>query len=61
MIVHTSIGGHRVRVQLSNAFGTTALQVGGAHIALREKDSAIVPGSDRPLTFSGGPSFNIPP
>ena len=61
MIVHTSIGGHRVRVQLSNTFGTSALQVGGAHIALREKDSAIVPGSDRPLTFSGGPSFNIPP
>ena len=61
MIVHTSVGGHRVRVQLSNAFGTTALKVGAAHIALRDKESAIVPGSDRPLTFSGGPSFNIPP
>ena len=61
MIVRTSIGGHRVRVQLSNAFGTTALRVGAAHVALRDKDSAIVPGSDRPLTFSGGPSFNIPP
>lgn len=61
MIARTSIGGRGVRVQLSNAFGTTALRIGAAHIALRDKDSAIVSGSDRPLTFSGAPSFNIPP
>jgi lysophospholipase L1-like esterase len=61
MIVHTSIGGHRARVQLSNAFGTSALTVGAAHIALRGKDSTIVSGSDRPLTFCGSPSFTIPP
>src|SRR5882724_80364 len=34
-IVHTSIGGPRVRVVVSNVFGTAALTVGGAHIALR--------------------------
>jgi lysophospholipase L1-like esterase len=61
MIVHTSIGGHRVRVQLSNAFGTGALLVGAAHIALRDKESAIVPSSDRPLTFSGEAAIRIPP
>ena len=61
MIVHTSIGGHRVRVQLSNAYGTSALQVGSAHIALRDKESAIIPASDRPLTFSGKTSISIPP
>ncbi len=61
MIVHTSIGGRRVRVQLSNAFGTSALQVGAAHIALHDKDSAIVAGSDRALTFSGRASTVIPP
>lgn len=61
MIVHMSIGGRRVRVQLSNAFGTSALHVGAAHIALHDKDSAIVSGSDRPLTFSGKPSFTVPP
>jgi len=61
MIVHTSIGGHRVRVQLSNAYGTSALQVGSAHIALRDKESAIVAASDRPLTFSGKSSISIPP
>ena len=61
MVVRTSIGGRRVRIQLSNAFGTAPLTVGAAHIALREKGSASVAGSDRPLTFSGKPSFTIPP
>ncbi len=61
MIVHTSIGGRRVRVQLSNAFGTTPLVVGAAHIALRSKDSAIIPASDRALAFNGRPSCTIPP
>ena len=60
MIVRASIGGHSVRVQLSNAFGAAALHVGAAHIALRDKDSSIVAGSDRPLTFSGQPSAIIP-
>jgi len=61
MIAHTTIGGSRVRIELSNAFGSTPLVVGSAHLALREKDSAIVPASDRPLTFSGRPSCWIPP
>ncbi|HEY4364366.1 MAG TPA: SGNH/GDSL hydrolase family protein [Bryobacteraceae bacterium] len=61
MIVRTSLGGSRVRVHLSNAFGTAPLSVGAAHIALRSKDSAIVAGSDRPLAFHGKPSVTIPP
>jgi len=61
MIVRSSIGGRRVRVELSNAFGSSALLVGAAHVALHDKESAIVGGSDRPLTFSGKPSFTIPP
>jgi lysophospholipase L1-like esterase len=60
-IVHVSIGGDRVRVALSNAFGTSALAIGASHIALREKDAAIVAKSDRTLTFGGSPSVNIPP
>src|SRR5260370_6075988 len=60
MIVRTTIGGNRVRVQLSNAYGGAPLQIGSAHIAIRSKDSAIVTGSDRALTFSGKPSFSIP-
>lgn len=60
MIARTSIGGRRVVVHLSNTFGTAPLRIGAAHIALRDKESAIVAGSDRALTFSGKPSFTIP-
>jgi lysophospholipase L1-like esterase len=61
MIVHTSIGGNRVRVRISNAYGMEPLTVGAAHIAQREKESSIIPSSDRTLTFSGRPKFVIPP
>jgi lysophospholipase L1-like esterase len=61
MIVHTTIGGRRVRVQLSNAFGTSTLEIRAAHIALHDKDSAILSGSDHALTFSHRASAVIPP
>ncbi len=60
MIVRTSVGGHRVRVRLVNAFGGSPLQIGAAHIALCNKDAAIIPASDRALTFSGRPNVTIP-
>ena len=60
-IVHTSIGGSRVRVVLSNRYGTAPLAIGAAHVALRDKDASIRSGSGRALTFSGRPTFTIPP
>jgi lysophospholipase L1-like esterase len=60
MAVHTSIGGRRVQVQFSNAFGAAPLMIGAAHIAGRAKDSEIVPATDRALTFSGKSSCTIP-
>jgi lysophospholipase L1-like esterase len=61
MVMNTSIGGRSVRVEVANTFGTDRLKIASAHIALRDHDSAIVPASDRALTFSGLPSANIPP
>jgi lysophospholipase L1-like esterase len=61
MIARTSMAGKRVRVKLENAFGSTPVKVGAAHIALREKDSAIVAGTDRALTFGGEPGVTIGP
>ena len=40
-IVRPTLGGERLRVVLSNAFGTAPLVVGAAHVALRDKDAAI--------------------
>jgi lysophospholipase L1-like esterase len=59
-IVRASVGGRRVRVLLSNAFGTAPLEIGAAHVALREKDSAIAQQSGRRVTFSERTSFTIP-
>jgi lysophospholipase L1-like esterase len=59
-IVHTSVGGRRVRVRVSNAFGFLPLQVGAASVALRLADAAIYPGTNRRLTWSGQPSIVIP-
>jgi lysophospholipase L1-like esterase len=59
-IVHTSVGGHQVRVRLST-FGAGALVVGSAHVALVAVGAATVPGSDRTLTFGGRPTITIPP
>src|SRR5499427_4402957 len=48
-----SIGGERLRVRISNAYGNRPLAIGAARIALRDNGPAIVPGSDRKLTFGG--------
>jgi lysophospholipase L1-like esterase len=61
MIAHISIGGQRVRIELSNAFGGAPLVIGAAHIAIRDAESGIVPASDRTLLFSGRPTCWIPP
>ncbi len=61
MVVRPTIGGERLRVRLSNAFGTTATLIGAAHVALVSKDAGIVPQSDRVLTFGGSSSIAIPP
>ena len=60
-IVRVSIGGKRVRVRLSNAFGAGPLVIGAAHVALHSTGGAIAAGSDRMLTFNGSPSTAIPP
>jgi lysophospholipase L1-like esterase len=58
-VVHTSIGGDQVRVRLST-FGASALEIGSAHIAIQAGGAAVVPESDRTLTFGGQTSITIP-
>ncbi len=60
MVVNTSIPGRTLRVELSNTFGKGRLKIGAAHVALHDKDAAIVPVSDRTLTFGGSPTAVIP-
>ena len=59
MNARVSIGGRTLRVRLSNAYGNRPLSIGAAHIGLRANDAAVVPGSDRTLTFGGERSATI--
>ena len=60
MIVPVTLGGHRARVRFSNAYGKQPLLIAAAHLAIRKEKAAVVPGSDRTLTFGGKPAFAIP-
>jgi lysophospholipase L1-like esterase len=59
-VVHVSIGGRRVRVRLSNAYGGSDVFVGAAHVALHAGGASIVGGTDRVLTFNGSATITIP-
>jgi lysophospholipase L1-like esterase len=59
-IVHTSIGGIKVRVLISNAYGSAPVTIGAGHIALREKEGSIQGASGGILTFSGRATMTIP-
>ncbi|WP_198370527.1 SGNH/GDSL hydrolase family protein [Roseomonas rosulenta] len=60
-IARVSAGGGRVRVVLSNTFGTTPLRIGAAQVALRDRGSSIVAGTNRVLTFGGLAQPAVPP
>lgn len=58
-VVHVSIGGNRLRMQFSNAFGTTPVTIGAAHVANSQGGGVIDPATDRALTFDGARSVTI--
>ena len=64
--VHTTIGGQHLRVRFSNAYGTNAVVIQSAHVALPSGAltnllGAIDTTTDKALTFHGGTSVIIPP
>ncbi|WP_332862099.1 SGNH/GDSL hydrolase family protein [Janthinobacterium svalbardensis] len=56
-----SVGGPRVRIVLSNAFGKVPLRIGAASVALAANGSAIEADSLRTLTFAGQPKATMAP
>jgi lysophospholipase L1-like esterase len=59
-VVRVSIGGRRLRVRVSNAFGERPLAILGARVAASAGGAAIRHGSDRPVTFGGRGAVEIP-
>ncbi|MFJ2743188.1 SGNH/GDSL hydrolase family protein [Streptomyces sp. NPDC087440] len=59
-VVRVTAGGTRARIRLSNAYGTSPLQVERATVARTDKGAAVRAGTVRELTFSGGKSTSVP-
>ena len=61
-IVHLSLGGSRIRLHLSNRFGSTPLHLTAVHVAraVSPGNDKIEAGSDQAVMFSGLPEVTIP-
>jgi lysophospholipase L1-like esterase len=59
-VVHVSLGGRRVRVRFSNAFGAKPLTILSAQVAVPAGGAAIRAESRKPLTFGARLSVTIP-
>lgn len=62
--LHMSLGGSTIRIRLSNAFGSTSLNITSMTVALpfnnSAGESAIQPQTLQTVTFSGNTSISIP-
>jgi len=60
-IVHTTAGGRRARLRLSNEYGTAPLRIDAVSLALREAGARIRPGSSVRVTFQGEGAVTVAP
>jgi lysophospholipase L1-like esterase len=60
-VVRLSVGGQRVRLRLSNEYGTKPVTIGAARVALADGTDKLRAGSEHAVTFGGRPSATISP
>ena len=60
-VVHTTLAGPFLRIELSNEFGTEPLTIGSVHVALNNAGGGIYLSSANRMTFAGKASITIPP
>ena len=60
LVLHPTLGGRRVRVRLSNRFGSGPVRFASAFIARRASGATLVPRSVRRLRFAGRRGVTIP-
>jgi lysophospholipase L1-like esterase len=61
MVIVPQVTGSQVRVRLSNAYGTTPMQVGTVSAAWSDGGPGLVPGTTRPVAFAGQPGVTVAP
>jgi lysophospholipase L1-like esterase len=59
-VVYATLGGSKLRVRFSNAYGNSPVIIQAAHIAVSKDNSAIDPATDKTLTFDKAASITIP-
>ena len=61
-VVRLSVGGGRIRLRLSNAFGAAPLRLSAVHVAraLSPGSPRIDPATDRMVTFAGAEDVTVP-
>jgi lysophospholipase L1-like esterase len=59
LIVHTELSGDKVRIRLSNRYGTAPLVIDAAYVGLRGSGASLA-GDNHVVTFSGFKSITIP-
>jgi len=59
-IIVPSVGGNMIRLELTNAFGRSPLQVGRVTVAVADLGAGVVPGTIHPVSFGGSVSVRIP-
>jgi lysophospholipase L1-like esterase len=61
LIVGPDLWGREARIRLSNAFGTKPVTFDGVFIGLQLSSSAVIGGTNRPVTFGGAASVTVAP
>jgi lysophospholipase L1-like esterase len=59
-IIVPSVSGNMIRLELTNAFGRSPLQVGRVTVAVADLGAGVVPGTIHPVSFGGSASVRIP-
>ncbi|WP_190122603.1 SGNH/GDSL hydrolase family protein [Streptomyces inusitatus] len=59
-VIRLSVGGPKLRIRLSNAYGTTPLRIAGATVARSDGGAKARPGTVRALTFRNSPTLTVP-
>lgn len=59
-LVRISAGGTHLRIHFTNEYGTHALHIGAASVALVDANGALEPGTERTVTFGGKADAFIP-
>jgi lysophospholipase L1-like esterase len=61
LIVKPELWGRQARLRFSNAFGTQPVTFDAVHVGLQWASSALIPGTNRPVTFNGGKRITVQP